>query len=380
MVSGPHMKVTPLNIHSPFSAAMNRSSADVRMTAEVISVDPESRLIYMDWYPRFTQLNCTAEPQIIDIYVPSMFLDTTSPSWTFGPQDRPAFRLNSTQLCFGFPFVSFKTVTKLLATKRYVDQTIWERSSLQNYPFDKYMAPFAFYSQVLGSKAIQGLNVVDSFGVAVNFQVSLLDSILKSDAGVLAGREMLLFDILIERSQATKIFVVMVAITNWLIAIAFLTICAAATVFTDSEIYNEMFVVPVGATFAFTSIRANLPGAPPGFGTTIGAILCFSPLDYDWSMLSLFTADIFTTLPVLVIMSLCSFSLLLMTLYRRITGRMAGQKPSNIVYQDNRRHAVFVEECQIVDIIRSETPWTEDRYRTFVQDEEDLESGMGSSK
>jgi hypothetical protein len=27
-----------------------------------------------------------------------------------------------------------------------------------------------------------------------------------------------------------------------------------------------MFVVPTGALFAFTSIRANLPGAPDGFG------------------------------------------------------------------------------------------------------------------
>jgi hypothetical protein len=27
-----------------------------------------------------------------------------------------------------------------------------------------------------------------------------------------------------------------------------------------------MFVVPVGALFAFTSIRVNLPGAPDGFG------------------------------------------------------------------------------------------------------------------
>jgi hypothetical protein len=37
-------------------------------------------------------------------------------------------------------------------------------------------------------------------------------------------------------------------------------------VYPHHSIYSEMFVVPVGALFAFTSIRANLPGAPDGFG------------------------------------------------------------------------------------------------------------------
>lgn len=46
----------------------------------------------------------------------------------------------------------------------------------------------------------------------------------------------------------------------------FLTICAANIVYTSPEIYSEMFVVPVGALFAFSSVRANLPGAPAGFG------------------------------------------------------------------------------------------------------------------
>lgn len=52
-----------------------------------------------------------------------------------------------------------------------------------------------------------------------------------------------------------------------LTATAFLTICAATLVYRPHKIYAEMFVVPVGAVFAFTSIRANLPGAPVGFGT-----------------------------------------------------------------------------------------------------------------
>ena len=51
-----------------------------------------------------------------------------------------------------------------------------------------------------------------------------------------------------------------------LATIAFMIIVAATLVYLPHQIYAEMFVVPVGALFAFSSIRANLPGAPDGFG------------------------------------------------------------------------------------------------------------------
>ena len=51
-----------------------------------------------------------------------------------------------------------------------------------------------------------------------------------------------------------------------LTAAVFLIISAATLVYRPHEIYSEMFVVPVSALFAFTSVRANFPGAPAGFG------------------------------------------------------------------------------------------------------------------
>lgn len=83
--------------------------------------------------------------------------------------------------------------------------------------------------------------------------------------------------------MATKIFVVLVAITNCmftctlhineliakftgLTAIVFLIIVSAVIVYKPHHIYSEIFVVPVGSLFAFSSVRANLPGAPTGFG------------------------------------------------------------------------------------------------------------------
>ena len=91
----------------------------------------------------------------------------------------------------------------------------------------------------------------------------------------------------VTRSKAAKMFVVLVAVSNckinhkfWfiynaeaifynsqgLVTAAFLVISAAAVVYPNPYHYNEMFVLPVGVLFAFTSIRANLPGAPVGFG------------------------------------------------------------------------------------------------------------------
>jgi hypothetical protein len=93
-------------------------------------------------------------------------------------------------------------------------------------------------------------------------------------------------------------------------------------VYQSAEIYGEMFAVPVTTLFAFSSLRANFPGAPAGFGKgwsmLIYGILMMklNRSDY-WSVLlfrntdtNLLTkfdvmSDAYTILPVLIIMSLC---------------------------------------------------------------------------
>ncbi|KAF8961645.1 hypothetical protein BDZ97DRAFT_1828358 [Flammula alnicola] len=299
-IAASHMTVKPLQFQAPISSIDDWFTADVTLTAEAVSVDPISRTIVMNWYPALTSTtNCSSNAHIVtDIYLTNMLLDTSSPSWTAQPADgdHAAFRLNGTEWCLGLvhTYPSFRTVTKLVASKEYLlVQSIGSHSSLQSYPFDVYLAPFSFYTRNVNTGTVSAPKVTDAFGIAVNFKISLLNTFLSyTDV-----QKNLQFYLRIERSRATKVFVVMVAVTNWLTAIAFLTICAAAFIYPEHQIYGEMFVVPAGAVFAFTSIRANLPGAPAGFGTTI---------------------DLYTILPVLVIMSFCSFALLLIILHRRI--------------------------------------------------------------
>ncbi|PPQ81255.1 hypothetical protein CVT26_015074 [Gymnopilus dilepis] len=288
LIAAVHMSVRPLNIRAPAPGQNPVFEPEVVLIAEAISVDPSARTITMNWYPSFRTITCQNDPSnasVADIYVKSVLLDTSSPSWSSDLTDKPAYRLNNTERCQGLINLSgsFRTVTKLTPSRSFLNiQSISQRgSTFQDYPFDVYTAPFLFYVSKPNGTAITPLAISDSFGVAVNFQMSLiptLNVIINGDQGVLQ------FSLRIERSMGTKAFVVLVAISNWLTATAFLIICAATMVYRHPKIYSEMFVVPVGALFAFSSIRANLPGAPTGFGAAI---------------------DLFTIIPVLVIMSFC---------------------------------------------------------------------------
>ena len=48
-------------------------------------------------------------------------------------------------------------------------------------------------------------------------------------------------------------------------SIAFLWITVASLLWPE-EVVKELFVIPIAALFAFTSVRSNMPGAPKGFG------------------------------------------------------------------------------------------------------------------
>ncbi|KAF8875340.1 hypothetical protein CPB84DRAFT_1796607 [Gymnopilus junonius] len=328
LVPASRLVSTPLHFQAPIIGSYGYFNPEVTLIAEAIAVDPVARTVVMNWYPAYPQISCNQSipPVVIDIYVSFLLLDTSSPSWSSNLQDQPVHRINTTETCFGLisPLSSFRTVTKLVASKEYaVFPSLSQQSTFQSYPFDVYLAPFLFYTRNLQTNVVLAPSVTNAFGVAVNFEISL-DGNAILDQNEIANN--LQFYLRIERSKGTKAFVVLVAIINWLTATAFLTICAATIVYRPPRIYGEMFVVPVGALFAFSSIRSNLPGAPTGFGATI---------------------DTFTILPVLVIMGLCSFTLLVVILYRRIDQEFG----SNTKEKDSNR-----EEDQTIQRMSIPTP------------------------
>ncbi|KAF9522924.1 hypothetical protein CPB83DRAFT_863762 [Crepidotus variabilis] len=285
----------PVSFSAPDAFSNN---AELSLAIELISADPVARTITMDWYPLPFGRSCTIKPgKVIDIYVDPNILDSSSLRFTSTVLSvaladyLPVQRINFTAYCQQeiSVLLAFRTISKLLNSDKTAGFPGTASRSVENYPFDIYFAPMYVYALDAETREYVKLNVSHSFGQIVNFAVDLHDS--------REWAHWLGFSLRLKRSTATIVFVLAAALNNWLLAIAFLTICVSAVVYPSHQIYAEMFVVPVGAVFAFTAIRVGFPGAPSGFGASI---------------------DIYTILPVLIIMSFCSFFLLLIVLYRRI--------------------------------------------------------------
>ncbi|TFK24487.1 hypothetical protein FA15DRAFT_592401, partial [Coprinopsis marcescibilis] len=299
------------------------------LSAEIVSIDPISRTIIVDWDPSMDRalVNCTAlleRPVLREIYIPqyiyqrpiceriasnnylsSSLLDHTSPSWRQEAPYPPLFVYNSSDICptFLWPqYASFRTVTKLFPGRlRSQDDGGFLTSSRMAYPSDRYFAPFEISVVNPVNSRVSAPTVSNLSSATLGYELSLASVIMKPAS--ISGDERLLFTLNVSRSRSVKLFVYSTVATSWLVTISFLVMLAGAAVYNEHRIYAEMFVVPIGALFAFTSIRANLPGAPSGFGTVL---------------------DAFSIVPVLIIMSSSSFLLLMAVFFKRV--RQLGNK------------------------------------------------------
>jgi len=131
--------------------------------------------------------------------------------------------------------------------------------SLQWYPLDIYLAQFSLFAQLNSTSENVGIVTDRPFGSPVNFRVNLdKKSSRNTDQGLYIRLD-------VRRSGAVKLLVFIIVLANWLATIAFLWITVAALLWPESVV-KEMFVIPIATLFAFTSVRANMPGAPAGFG------------------------------------------------------------------------------------------------------------------
>ncbi|TFK24489.1 hypothetical protein FA15DRAFT_669584 [Coprinopsis marcescibilis] len=283
---------------------VNSSMAELSLSAEVVAIDPAARTITVDWHPMTSaaRLNCTEllqNPTVREVYIHNYILDHTSPTWRQEPPYPPVFVFNSSEVCpFSLwpPYTSFRTVTKLFSgtSLRKVNEAFL-KSSRMAYPADSYSAPFEFYVVDPRSQKMSAPTVFNVTEIMLGYELS--PTSVRLAPGPAPGDTRLSFVLDISRSRAVKLFVYSTVVTSWLVTISFLAMLAGAAVYNEHRIYAEMFVVPIGALFAFTSIRANLPGAPVGFGTVL---------------------DTFSIVPVLIIMSLSSFLLLMAVFYKRV--------------------------------------------------------------
>ncbi|KAF8652148.1 hypothetical protein AX16_004534 [Volvariella volvacea WC 439] len=281
-IAVPKLIVPSLDFIAPGSLPI---SADVTLATELISADPVTRTIVMDWYPRVSSTSlCPSNNNLVaDIYLDSGIISSSSPAFSILPPHSPVYRLNLTDLCGGYSVMSsFRTESKLLASEYGLGYPRALQSNLQSYPFDVYYAPFVFFASNPESGEYISLNITRSYGVAANFHVTLHNDMVVF--GVTEGPKWLHVTLQVERSTATKMMVLLVALTQWLAATSFVAITVTTFKYRTHKIYSEVFVLPTASLFAFTTIRENLPGAPDGFGAAI---------------------DLYSIVPVLIIMSIC---------------------------------------------------------------------------
>ncbi|KDR77578.1 hypothetical protein GALMADRAFT_138664 [Galerina marginata CBS 339.88] len=181
---------------------------DVSLMVEALSVDPISRTITMDWYPMFTALNCSEDPLELDIFLTQSLLDSSSPSWIPQAPFLPLYTMNGTDICLGLagtPFPSFRTVTKLLASSSNTPVLpVSGQSTLQDFPFDEYIAPFTFSIHNIRTGVITAPNITTSFGAAVNFEISLPTAFVYEKTSNSLSLSRLEITFLIKRSKVSK--------------------------------------------------------------------------------------------------------------------------------------------------------------------------------
>ncbi|KAF8639483.1 hypothetical protein AX16_010280 [Volvariella volvacea WC 439] len=289
--------------------------ANVTLAIELISIDPVARIIVMDWYPTAPNaITCSPGSDFVaDIYLDPALIDNSTPEFSILPPYSPTCRFNITELCQGtVRLAAFRTTSKLVASPYRPGHhmqackttlSMCTLKSLQNqmepnaetWVRIRYYAQFILFASNPENDERIHLNVTHTFGVAVNFGVTLH----AARASLPLEDERWLHIILrVERSTATKTFVILVIVTQWFTALIFTTITVATFKYRSHKLYFEVFVLPIASLFAFTTIRESFPGAPDGFG---------DPL------------DLYSIIPVLILMSICSFSLVLRVLRLRIS-------------------------------------------------------------
>ncbi|KAK7020333.1 hypothetical protein R3P38DRAFT_3358150 [Favolaschia claudopus] len=273
----------------------------ISLMAKFLNIDDKAQSITVEWYPSPVSSDSCENEQVVDIFTdPNLFSSTDGTSLndmkSSAAPTVPIFRFNSSDVCSDAPSSAsvFRTTLNLImgipnhrSTSGQAD-----KDSIQAYPFDEYFLLILMWARLANTNESVGISFDQSFGTPINFELKLDTHTSVNNA---VGLQLLYT---VSRSTGVKALVIIIVVANWLVTIAFLWITVASFMW-DHAIVAEMFVVPIATLFAFTSVRANLPGAPTGFGAVV---------------------DYYGILPNLALITLFSAILLLQVLYRRVLG------------------------------------------------------------
>ncbi|KAF8994992.1 hypothetical protein BDQ17DRAFT_1330842 [Cyathus striatus] len=250
----------------------NSSIRTVTLEAELISIDPTTSTLVMDWVVTndscvYFNQDCTSVALFFDL---NLLLSSDSPSTnrTNDLANVPIFIWNPVN--FGRPFfmVAIFRTTSMLFTG-----TEKSSSTLQNYPFDTYGAVFVVYGNETQSNDLVNIEVDGSDGVAVGFKTT-------SNTAVSNQTGLYFNEISIERGGLIKAYVLCIIMGIWLVTLVF--VASVMKIMFRYKQPKEVFAVPIATMFAFTSLRSSMPGAPTGFGATMAIITTTSVVMFGY--------------------------------------------------------------------------------------------------
>ncbi|KAJ7834165.1 hypothetical protein B0H13DRAFT_1914229 [Mycena leptocephala] len=279
----------------------NGTTDQISLVANFLDIDATLRTVTVDWFP--LAAICPSPELVVDLFTDSWGPRTLQQRLYSHSTPQTAAPYQPQQLSF------FRTAVKLTGMGSS-SHTHTNSRSLQAYPYDKYLFQISMFAQVTGTNA----------SVALSSR-SLLEFPFLDKASSSDDEQGILLTFTVSRSTAVIGLVLIMVVANWLVTVAFLWITIAAFMW-EENIVAEMFVLPIGALFAFTAVRANLPGAPAGFGAVV---------------------DYYGILPNLGLITLFSAILLFGILSRRILAASRSRSPKKVAQDDAEQSAASLE-------------------------------------
>ncbi|KAK0493699.1 hypothetical protein EDD18DRAFT_1356153 [Armillaria luteobubalina] len=224
--------------------------------------------------------NCTAINVFFDTnFSPSDPMhDNAGPYSNNKPMD-PIFLWNATYFEQGLANFDSNSLTFRAELTLFTNDV----SYLSAYPFDSYYADIVIFAQDVLTNDSVSVDLSTSYGLISGIKTTT-DAVEyspwqpKNNLGVLQGLQGAIHIYMnIERSALVIAYCLIITITFWMVTLV-ICLIMIATVFFGFRQRNEIVVVPIGTVFAFTQLRASMPGAPDGFGDILdfaGVLPCF---------------------------------------------------------------------------------------------------------
>ncbi|KAL1939859.1 hypothetical protein VTO73DRAFT_9559 [Trametes versicolor] len=249
----------------------------VQLSANMVDVDPLGQEMTLDWVINYDSCESIGCPDV-NIYFDSNTLraDPTNSQVQSNVKPDPIFTINGGNVLAMRNNTDRRPSSLTFRTDVAISNANTHRT-LQSYPYDKYDTQLVFFAEEAGTNISVSIAIVKTTGIAVGFNVQLQNTTdIKDNFGTVIK------NIEVTRGPVVRLYAIFIVLVIWLVTLTFMATCVL-NVFFGKGISSGVLVLPMGTLFAFTQLRATLPGAPEGFGAVIdfmGLLPCLAILTF----------------------------------------------------------------------------------------------------